>query len=333
MLKIPKLNYKISAYVAAAAVIFGLSAGLIQKSSAQTAGQALEISPPVITLTANPGETVSTRVLVRNVSSSNLVVTGEANDFVAAGEDGTPKVILDDNEASPYSMKDWIAIPGRVTLVPREIKTMNLTIRVPADASPGGHYGVIRFTGTPPNLEGQGVALSASLGSLILLSVNGDVTHNLSINEFTAAKDGKKGTFFESLPLQLIQRLKNDGNVHERPSGAITITNMFNKTVATFPYNPGARHILPASIRKFEQNVDSSLVNNSRLFGKYTAKLSVIYGEGNQKTATSTVTFWVIPWKLVAAIIAGLVIGFFALRLAITRYNRYIIKRSSNRRR
>ena len=333
MIKNQSIAYKMAASILVLGGFILFSWIFINTTAAQeSTGQGLEISPPVLILTANPGETVRTRVLVRNVTSTDLIVTGETNDFVAAGEDGTPKVLLDESETSPYSIKDWITIPGRVTLVPREIKTMEINIRVPQDASPGGHYGVVRFTGTPPNLEGQGVALTASLGSLILLSVSGDITHNLTVEEFAAQKDGKNASIFESLPFQLAARIKNDGNVHERPGGAVTITNMFGKTVATFPYNPGARHILPASTRKFEQALDKSIVGNARFFGKYTAKLTVIYGEGNQKTTTSTVTFWVIPWKLILAVIGGLVAAFFVIRYAIRRYNRYIISRTNSRR-
>jgi hypothetical protein len=301
------------------------------QSSRQGSGQGLEISPPLINLSVDPGQTVSTKVLIRNVTKTDLLVTGESNDFVAAGENGTPKVLLEPGETSPYSIKDWIVIPDKVTLVPKEIKTMNIKINVPKDASPGGHYGVARFTGTPPNLEGQGVALTASLGSLILMKVSGDVTENLSIEQFTISKDGKEGKFFESIPLKLQERLKNTGNTHEQPSGAITISNMFNKPVATFSYNPEARYVLPGSTRLFEQTLDSKLLDGKRLFGKYTAKITVIYGEGNNKTATSTVTFWVIPWKIIAIIIGGLIAAFFLLRFAIKRYNRAVVKRASRR--
>ena len=330
MMKIPRNTYKPLAYVLLSGVFLGFTWLLIKTTTAQEgAGQGLEISPPVMALTADPGKTVKANILVRNVTSTDLVVTGESNDFVAAGEDGTPKVLLGEDETSPYSIKDWITIPGKVTLVPREIKTMNVAINVPADASPGGHYGVVRFTGTPPSLEGQGVALTASLGSLILLSVSGDITQQLSIEEFSANKDGQTGTFFESLPINLVERLKNSGNVHERPAGAITIRNMFNKTVATFPYNPQARYVLPDSTRKFEQTLNRELIGDKRLFGKYTATLSVTYGEGNDKTADATLTFWIIPWKLILGVIAAIIIGFFLIRFAIRRYNQYVIKRSN----
>jgi hypothetical protein len=324
-----KPKFKFTAWVAAIAVVLGLSLFAAGTSNAQTgSGQALEISPPLLTLESDPGKTLKATILIRNVSKTDLVVTGEANDFVANGEDGTPKVLLDPTETSPYSIKDWISTPTKLTLVPKEIKSMNITINVPADASPGGHYGVIRFTGTPPNLEGQGVSLSASLGSLVFMRVNGDITENMSVEQFSVSKDGKKGSFFESPPLKFEQVIKNSGNIHERPGGAVTITNMFNKPVTTFSYNPDSRYILPGSSRHFEQTVDKKELGGKRLFGKYTAKLTVTYGEKNDKTTTSTITFWVIPWKIILIVIAVLIAGFFLIRYAIKRYNRAVINRS-----
>ena len=113
----------------------------------------------------------------------------------------------------------------------------------------------------------------------------------------------------------------------------MTIYNMFNKTVTTFSYNPSARFILPASTRKFEQTLDKDTLSGKRLFGKYSAKLTVSYGEDNKKQTVSTISFWVIPYKLIAVVIAAMIAGFFALRWGIRRYNRYIIGRSGGQRR
>jgi Kef-type K+ transport system membrane component KefB len=43
-------------------------------------------------------------------------------------------------------------------------------------------------------------------------------------------------------------------------------------------------------------------------------------------------TFWVIPYRLIAFIIVVLIVGYFLFRNFIRRYNRTIIKRSQNRR-
>lgn len=290
-------------------------------------GQALEIAPPLTYLSVNPGQTVTSKILIRDVANTDLIVTGQANDFVASGENGTPKVILDNTTPDPYSMKDWVAPISSLTLKSKQIVTLTVTLHVPANASPGGHYGVIRFTGTPPSLNGTGVSLSASIGSLFLVTVSGKITDNLSVQEFSVNKAGKTGTLFQSGPLNFVERLNDSGNVHEEPAGLVTITDMFGRKLATLPVNQNSSNILPGSIRKFSENLDSSVIGNKHLFGRYTAKLSLTYGT-SKKTLADTMSFWVIPYKLVAIIIVILIALFFALRYALRRYNRYVINRS-----
>lgn len=290
-------------------------------------GQALEIAPPVVTLTADPGQRVTAEISLRDVSSGSLRVTNEINDFTAAGEDGTPKILLNSDEQTPYSLKSWIAPIAPLTLKSREIKKIAVTIRVPANASPGGYYGVIRFTGTAPDLEGNGVSLSASLGALVLLRVNGAAVEKLSSTEFFAEQNGKKASLFESVPIKFVQRIKNEGNVFEQPAGLVTITDMFGKNVATLGVNQPPRNILPGTIRRFEVPLDSSVIGNKMLFGRYKADLSLTYGTNKQKI-TDSFTFWVIPYRLIATGIILLVGGFFVLRTLIRGYNRNIIRKA-----
>lgn len=295
-------------------------------------GQALEIGPPVLTLSGNPGETVRANINLRDVSPEKLVVTNEINDFVAGDETGTPKLLLNSNEPSPYSMKSWITPLPRFTLVPRQIQTLTVTIKIPKNAAPGGYYSVIRFTGTPPGLEGQGVSLSASLGALVLLRVNGDAKEQMSVEEFYTASKGKKTSLFESAPITITERLKNSGNIHTQPIGVVTISDMFGRTLTSFTVNEEQRNVLPGSIRKFEQVVDSSLIGNKFLFGKYTARMEMTYGT-NVTPLTATVDFWVIPYTLIAIIIIALIVLFFLIRFALRKYAQRIAEQTGRRRR
>lgn len=306
---------------------------------AQSAGQALEIAPPVINLTANPGQTVKTQIQLRDVSPTKLLVTGQVNDFKAAGEDGTPKIILDEDqetEENPYSLKKWFAPLPQLTLEPRQIRNLPVTINVPANASPGGYYAVVRFTATPPDLDSTGVSLSASLGSLVFLRVNGKVTEKLELVEFAVSQADKKASLFQATsdktPIKFTQRIRNSGNLHEQPAGQVTITDMFGKTVATLNVNLPPRNILPASIRKFEQPLDSSVIGSKKLFGRYKASLKLTYGSDKQTISQET-TFWVIPYTLIGIIVVVLIGGFFALRFLLKRYNQRVISRYNHRRR
>lgn len=316
--------------VSLSAIVIGIVSPTY-RASAQSAsdgsGQALEIGPPVINLSANPGETVKATISLRDISSTSLFVTSAFNDFVASGEDGTPKILLEEGETSAFSMKEWVAPISTLTLKPREIKNVTLVINVPANVSPGGYYGVVRFTGTPPDLEGAGVSLAASLGSLILLKVNGDAKEEMGIEEFFVSHNGKKGTLFEAAPLVFTERLKNTGNIQQQPTGLVTIKDMFGSVVATLPINQPPRDVLPDSIRKFEQPLDQTVIGNKILFGLYTADLTVTYGADKQ-TITSSITFWVIPYTLIGIILVALIGGFIGLRYLIKRYNRHIISKA-----
>jgi hypothetical protein len=186
---------------------------------------------------------------------------------------------------------------------------------------------VIRFTATPPELRGTGVSLSASLGALMLITVTGNTQESLTVHEFAISHGKKTGTVFESTPLQFLERIKNTGNVHEQPTGQVTITNMFGKKVAAVNVNLPPRNILPGSIRKFTQPLDNSVLGSKKLFGRYKADLRLTYGS-NKQVLTASTEFWVVPYRLIAIVIILLVGGFFAARVFIRRYNRRIISRA-----
>ncbi|MBC7512218.1 hypothetical protein H7142_00980 [Candidatus Saccharibacteria bacterium] len=300
----------------------------------QSVGQALEIAPPVLNIKANPGDVVKSTISLRDVSTSPLVVRNQINDFVAAGEDGTPKLLLDEEaaEPSPYSLKEWIQPLPQFTLQPREVNQLPVTIRVPANAAPGGYYAVVRFTASPPGIDGSGVSLSASLGTLILLRVNGDAKEDVKIEEFAATKNGSKKSLFESAPITFLTRIKNNGSSHEQPSGQITIKDMFGNATANVNVNLAQNNILPASIRKFEQPLDSTVIGNKILFGRYTADLKMSYGTQGQ-TITASTSFWVIPYRLVGFALLLILIVIVVIRIALKRYTERVVERSRGRRR
>lgn len=299
-----------------------------------TSGQALEIAPPVITLTADPGQTLNTQINLRDISNSPLIVTGTVNDFSAQGEEGNPKIDVDNAEPSPYSIKNWVQPLQQLNMKSKELQKLPVVINVPKDAAPGGYWGVIRFTATPPGIDGTGVSLSASLGSLIFIRVSGEASESVNIEQFYASEPGKStpSGLFESAPLDFVVRLKNSGSVHEQPVSRIDIKDMFNRNVAAVNVNLERRNVLPGSIRKFTAPLDKSGLGTTMLFGKYTATITTTYGTGKQ-TVTSQIDFWVIPYRLIIVIIIGLLLAFFIVRALLKNYRRNITKRVRTSRR
>jgi len=306
--------------VGIAILLPSLPAQAASTAPVSTPGQGLEISPPVMELNANPGQTINVKITLRDITSGPLVVTGQADDFGAKNETGDPEILLNETGASRYSLKYWITQVPSLTLQSQQLQTLSIPINVPANAEPGGHYGVIRFTGLPPSLAGTGVSLSASIGTLILMRVAGKITESLDNTQFYASQNGHQHSFFEYGPLTISERIHNGGDVHVQPVGHVSVYNMFNHRIAYLAINSAEGNILPASIRRFDQSL-----NQSHLFGRYHATYSVVYGD-THKTLSASMAFWVIPWKLILIILVLLVAALYATRLGIRRYNRHIIE-------
>jgi hypothetical protein len=215
-----------------------------------------------------------------------------------------------------------VQVTDSFSLAARKSEKVSATLTIPSNAEPGGHYGVIRFSGQAPEIEGSGVGLAASAGTLILVRVSGQVDEKLDLLTFSASRDGTLSGFFENGPLTFVVRTENKGNVHVKPSGQIEIRDMFGNKVETLKVNDVAGNVLPGSIRRFEATLDKQW-----LFGRYTADLAIGYGTNGQ-AITRTISFWVIPYKLIMIGLLALVTIVFILRTLIRRYNRYIINKA-----
>ena len=292
----------------------------------EQAGQAIQISPVLIELNADSGQSYKIKLTLTNVSTGPLVLIPEVNDFKSKDETGTPEIIFDQNEESDnFSMKAWISPPPRLQLKAKESKTVEVSVNVPKGAEPGGHYGVVRYSGISPGLEDTGVALSASVGVLLLGRVNGNGNENLSVEQFFIEQGGKQKSFVEKAPFAIVERLKNDGSVHLKPSGDVTVKNMFGSVVGSVKVNDPAKNVLPDSIRRFEQGFTSKF-----MIGRYTAHLNLGYGTSGQVLQSST-SFWVIPYKLILISLLAIVLIIVVGRKLIKSYNKRVIERSKRR--
>ncbi|MBC7564937.1 hypothetical protein H7100_01750, partial [Candidatus Saccharibacteria bacterium] len=110
--------------------------------------------------------------------------------------------------------------------------------------------------------------------------------------------------------------------IHVQPKGTILIQDSFNNKVASLDVNAEKGNILPSSTRRFESTLDQKW-----LFGRYTATITIGYGTQGQAIVETT-SFWVIPYKLILIGLALLVTALYVLRIAVKRYNKYIITQS-----
>jgi hypothetical protein len=112
--------------------------------------------------------------------------------------------------------------------------------------------------------------------------------------------------WFESGPIEMGILYENTGSVHVNPYGELSITNMSGDEVGFIELEPW--FVLPTSLRVREITWDREF-----LLGRYTVNAKVNRGYDNIVDEVS-VSFWVLPWKIVGGIFLILFVVIFTLR-------------------
>jgi hypothetical protein len=241
----------------------------------------MAFAPDRFEWSANPGETLHGTVDFSNGSDALLVLHIEGIGFRPNGEEG--KIAVDSTDAA-RSLAAWIA-PGVSDLAvdPKSTAPIDFDLKVPPDASPGAHWGVLVFKNKT----------LYEPGAVILLNVRGQAPEKLTVASFT-------GTASATGTLAFVARLRNDGAFYEKPQSTITVRNIFGILAAEAPV-PG-QNVLPGYVRRF-----AVAVGNGFWPGAYFATITATYGSGGQSVSGRT-TIWVMPngagWAVLAVIVA-----------------------------
>lgn len=247
---------------------------LAAASVASAAG--ISISPLKFELNVPSGQQTSGTVKVTNDTGKAITLYTSREDFVAGDDSGTPSFVKPQNQGSDaYSLANWITIEDKnLTLAQGETREIRFTVKVPANAEPGGHYGAIFFAPAPDKAQ---VAVVQRLGALVLVEVPGEAKVSGNFESFdVGSSSGSKfeaKSEFSTFPIAFSTRFKNDGNVHLKPTGKIELVDesgevlknvgkesivspqgayVGERLVDYVPVNDGLGNVLPNSERRFE---------------------------------------------------------------------------------
>jgi hypothetical protein len=324
--------------VVALAVLFSsLVSPLASAATANPSGAFnFAVSPPSVAIQVKPGVTSTLNVRIQNQGIANENVKVTLMKFTADGETGLPN--LRAFEATDDFSK-WAQLsPTTFTAEPNVWKTVTFTLTPPKDAAFGYYYALVfSRQGAEAQTQKASSSLLGAVASLILVDVKAPgARRQINIAEFsTGTRSG------EFLPVEFNVRLHNTGNTHVGVRGTINISQR-GKPVADIDVNSTRGYILPGSYRNFVTNwkdgtpvyqdlkdAQGKVINDadgkpkqklvwsnfsaSKLrFGKYDARLIVIYDDGNGDVSTEArLSFWVMPWRIIAAltVIFLLVVG------------------------
>jgi hypothetical protein len=269
-----KIRQIVSVLITTLTMAGSMALPTVASAQSQGAGNAIRVSPVRTDLVINPGETRQINVTVENLTTAAAEYQAIINDFIAgSGEDGQPALILDADKFAPsHSLKRFIATIPHVTVPAGQSKDVKVAITVPKDAAGGGYFGAVRFAPASSGDPTKNVNIAASVGSLMLVKVPGDLVENMKLESFdvrTSEKANSGSSFFSTNKnLYAVSRFKNNGNVHEQPFGKVVLKKG-SKVLQTIEINNSdpRGNVLPDSIRRFGVKLDKV-----GLWGKYTVE-------------------------------------------------------------
>ena len=277
----------------------------------------MTLTPPLFQLSLLPGATWSSTLRFTNNNSYDLVIAAFTQNFRATEDAGvlfSPVGTVPG--ANAYELATWITPQGGAITV-KHGSTINIpfTIAIPQNAEPGGHYAAI-IVGTTPTHGGDGeVSVGAQLSSLVLVRVIGDVLERGMIEDFASAH-----AIVQTQAAAFTLQFQNTGNVHVAPQGDIRITNMFGRErgrIAIDGSNPFG-NVLPNSSRKFV--FDWKGERNFFDIGRYTARVSLTFGDNETRHVYYTAHFFVLPWIPFSVILGSFMFFAWFVRIVARRY-------------
>jgi len=303
------------------ALIFASSIGLGVSAQEQGGGSGLVISPTRTELEIIPGSTEKLKITLQNVSGVDIIAKAQVNDFESNGKTGEPKIFPNSEKQTSASVRNFLTNVQDIPLKKDEKKDFEIDIAVPANAAPGAYYGIVRYAAVPAvaaEATDRQISLTASVGTLVLLTVPGDITEQIQLQSLRAENVDGSGnatarSFFTKKPTQVSAEIKNNGNGFSKPIGRISILKG-GKEVFSYELNgtePRA-NILPNSTRIFSNNIEK--VNTP---GRYKVSANISHGSGGEVITTES-SFWYVPmWCFY--VLAGLLLALIALGYLVYR--------------
>jgi len=268
------------------------------------------VVPPRLELRANPGETLDADLKVINNTDKVQYYSVAIDDFIVSDNKGTP-IPVSSAISGRWSLKSWISAPEFVPVDPDQAQIVKISITVPQNAYPGGHYAMITYQPNadikPGDLKKTASLIGHRTGTLIYITVNGTIKQEALVKSFTAPK------FTEMGPVTFTGLIENQSETHIAPTGSITIKNFLNQQVATIPVEMG--NIFPEVSREFTSDWAQKWG-----YGRYQADLNLAYGTAGGYL-TATIFFWLFPIRLLISVLT-IIISILVIIILMGKKNR-----------
>ena len=271
--------------ITAVCLLFSLASPALQAQSRAANQERITLSPAVSRPTLSAGQTARGKIIIINDGTTDYKFLLYARPFSVKGEQYDPNYTEVNKRTEAYQ---WLQLDRtQFDLAAGERIEVGYTLKVPKDAAGGGHYAVL-FAETQPPQDGANVARKKRVGSLLYMSVAGDVINNGSLASWQTP-------FFQpKRPVNATARIKNDGNVHFQADLSVRFSNIFNKK--QFELNQELL-ILPGTTRRVVVSWE-----RAPYFGLFKASGSVKYLNKIEQLPTKYVLL--LPYPIIIFLLA-----------------------------
>lgn len=231
----------------------------------------ISLAPSVVMLSGQPGQAYRQTLRLTNHTSSDLAFRLEAQDVVT--DDGR-RVFVAAGERSGSIAATAVFSPKEIVIAPGAVGTADVTLTVPPGTTVRGVAAL--FRGQTVVGSQRGVAMTASLGSLITFTLSSDLRLDASAPEVSEQTDTSN--------LSLTEWVTNAGSEPVVASGTAALLNDAGVLVGKVPVEP--QRLMPGERLSFRAEYPTLLGP-----GRYRALLSLEYDDHERKVLTRTADF------------------------------------------
>lgn len=275
--------------------------GLWTSSYACADSFAISIYPPLAEIIIKPGLTATQSFIIQNHSSEDVKLSPQILPFQPANAEGNINLITD-KQYFDRSI-NWFSLAGKkpntlFLLKAGEKTQLTMKLSLPADSPEKDLYYALTVKQQPQTAtKGQTrTKINALIGANVLISIKKEFETNtqLAIKDFDLTNKSLLPNIIDSYDeISFTAELENKTKHFAKTKGSLVINNSKGKTIQT--YKLLEKNILAYSQRKISclENPGCPLVKKP-FIGKIKATLST-------ENDSQTITFWILPIKLLSA--------------------------------
>jgi len=143
------------------------------------------VTPIRYELELQPGESITLPASIRNNWNETVTLPTTKSDFQSSGPNWVPSLVRKSELVFPdQELSSWITLWSEsITIDPGQEWTINFTINVPTNATPGGHYGAVLFRNPWSETWGGNISINVDYWIIILVNVSGDIITEVEIED------------------------------------------------------------------------------------------------------------------------------------------------------